>query len=129
MVAIYPNEAHEGRVRWLPLAQKTQNKSLPTWCFPRVLIQLFVQQLYPVFSVTKLQMITCHAQHSFVGRSTIGIDLLNTILKIVQHMQKIKKLNIIFYYGSNATYIKIHPYGYLIIRDAFYESALWALLV
>ena len=125
LVAIYPKEAHKIRVRWLLLAQNT---SLPTWCFVGVLIQLFVQQLYPVFSVTKLQMIICHAQHSLVGRSlsrsTIGIDLLNTILKIVTHMQKIKKLTMIFYYGSNATYIKIYRYGYLIIRDAFYETAL-----
>ena len=79
-VAIYPKEAHKIRVRWLLLAQNT---SLPTWCFVGVLIQLFVQQLHPVFSVTKLQMIICHAQHSFVCRSTIGIDLLNTTLTIL----------------------------------------------
>ena len=74
-------------------------------------------------------MIICHAQHSLVGRSTIGVNLLNATLKIVKHMQKIKKLTMIFYYGSNATYIKIYRYGYLIIRDAFYETALWALPV
>ena len=125
-VAIYPKEAHKIRVRWLLLAQNT---SLPTWCFVGVLIQLFVQQLHPVFSVTKLQMIICHAQHSLVGRSTIGVNLLNATLKIVKHMQKIKKLTMIFYYGSNATYIKIYRYGYLIIREAFYETALWALPV
>ena len=56
---------------------------LPTWCFLGVVIKLFVQYLYPVFSVTKLQMIICHAQHSFVCRSTIGIDLLNTTLTIL----------------------------------------------
>ena len=71
---------HKIRVRWLLLAQNT---SLPTWCFVGVLIQLFVQQLYPVFSVTKVQMIICHAQHSFVCRSTIGIDLPNTTLTIL----------------------------------------------
>ena len=125
-VTIYPKEAHKIRVRWLLLAQNT---SLPTCCFVGVLIQLFVQQLHPVFSVTKLQMIICHAQHSLVGRSTIGVNLLNATLKIVKHMQKIKKLTMIFYYGSNATYIKIYRYGYLIIRDAFYETALWALPV
>ena len=56
---------------------------LPTWCFLGVLVKLFVQYLYPVFSVTKLQMIICHAQHSFVCRSTIGIDLLNTTMTIL----------------------------------------------
>ena len=120
-VTIYPKEAHKIRVRWLLLAQNT---SLPTCCFVGVLIQLFVQQLHPVFSVTKLQMIICHAQHSLVGRSTIGVNLLNASLKIVKHMQKIKKLTMILYYGSNATYIKIYRYGYLIMRDAFYETAL-----
>ena len=56
---------------------------LPTWCFLGVVIKHFVQYLYPVFSVTKLQMIICHAQHSFVCRSTIGIDLLNTTMTIL----------------------------------------------
>ena len=64
--------------------RQVQEANTPTnWVFPGS----FDSTLCPVFVPSlfrhKPQMIICHAQHSFVCSSTVGVDLLNTTLKIL----------------------------------------------